>query len=289
MTTDIQTITNDLAELQYRRKFWLKRLNMTENALRALARRGMGWHWDLPEEERERLNKRAASLVAALMAGKSVAEADADVAVAIVADVEVTRQVRVPMEKARREIERDMEKLARELPVYEWVQTVRGFSALGLGAIVAETGDLSNYPNPDKVKRRLGLAPFSGHAGKTWRVETWRPRALDKNEWTEFGYSGQRRSVLWQFVDQNVERSFNGKYRALYDVEKARFVERGKAPIHAQAHARRRVSQEIVIDLWRVWNGYAPRDREIAHQGDGGGHGISDTQVNRAPAEPVAA
>jgi hypothetical protein len=91
---------------------------------------------------------------------------------------------------------------------------------------------------------------------------------------------------VWGFIDQNVERTFTGKYRAIYDAEKARFKEKGAQPIHAQAHARRVVAQEVVIDLWRVWNGYGPRERQDAgDQPAGGGQGRGDAHMTDAPAD----
>jgi hypothetical protein len=292
MTDDTQTLCDRICEAQYRRRFYIKRLVMTENALRALVRRRMGWSPDLSEAEREKINARAAGVVAKLMADKPVAEKDRAAATDVAHDAERIRAARIPLQEGRRDAEMVMERAAKQLPVYAWVKTVRGFSALGLAVIVAEAGgDLTatpgNYPNPDKLKRRLGLAPFKGKAGKSWRVgEKWAGRTLTSAEWQEFGYDASRRAEVWGFIDQNVERAFTGKYRAIYDTEKARFKEKGTQPIHAQAHARRVVAQEVVIDLWRVWNGYAPRERQVA--GDrpaGGGQESRDSQHLAAPAD----
>ena len=290
MTDDTQTLCDRICEAQYRRRFYIKRLVMTENALRALVRRRLGWSPDLDESKREALNTRAAGIVAKLMADKPVPEKDQEAAAYVAHDAARIRAARIPLQEARRDAEMVMERAAKQLPVYAWVKTVRGFSALGLAVIVAEAGgDLTatpdNYPNPDKLKRRLGLAPYKGQAGKTWRVNSWKPRSLSADEWSDYGYSGSRRAEVWGFIDQNVERSFDGKYRAIYDAEKAKFKERGKVAIHAQSHARRVVAQEVVIDVWRVWNGYAPREnKHVSAEDAGGGQASRDTQSQAAPA-----
>ena len=74
------------------------------------------------------------------------------------------------VEKHRKTEEKTLAKLAKSLPVWEWVETVRGAGALSLAQIIGETGDLSLHANPDKVKKRLGLAPYNGKAPSTWRM-----------------------------------------------------------------------------------------------------------------------
>src|SRR5262245_2420385 len=56
-----------------------------------------------------------------------------------------------PADRVRNAAESQMEKLARGLPAAGWVKSVRGAGLLGLATIVAEAGDLSNFPNPAKL------------------------------------------------------------------------------------------------------------------------------------------
>ena len=288
MSADASDIADTLAELQYRRRFYIKRLNMTENALRAVTRRALGWQWDMTEQERERLNNQAARIVDALMNGKTLRANDREVADVVSGDVEVMRQAREPMVKARHEIEKQMRREVRKLPVCSWAQGVRGLGELALAVIVAEAGDIGRYPNPGKLKRRLGLAPYKGHAPSTWRRETWRERSLTADEWTELGYDATRLGELYGVVMEPMVKS-QGAYKALYDAEKARFAPKAQKPMHAHRHALRVMTQELVINLWRVWHGYEPRTTKLPAQPDGGGQRTCDTHWPPAAAEPVAA
>lgn len=257
-----------LQELQVRRRFWIKTINRQDNALGALARRAIGWRYDMPEREREKANARAASLVAALLKGKAVKPEDAGAAAAIMADVAAAQEAREPMLRQRAEIEREMKRVVRALHVAGWQASVKGFGEMGLAVIVGEAGDLSSYPNPAKLWRRLGLAPYQGHAGKTWRIEKWRPRALTAGEWSDYGYSAQRLAQVYGVVSEPLMKACGGTtYRAVYDHAKATFAERAASPAHAHAHAMRVMTKALVLDLWRVWHGMPPRERNLEEVG----------------------
>ena len=58
---------------------------------------------------------------------------------------------RAPADQRRRETEKEMERLAKQLPVYPWIKQINGAGELGLATIVAEAGDLSDYPNVCKA------------------------------------------------------------------------------------------------------------------------------------------
>jgi hypothetical protein len=262
--TDVPGICAELAELQGFRLAYLKMLLRLDNQARALARRYLGWRYDLSEAERDRINARAARLVAAVRADKPLAAGDAEIAAALRPHLAALAAAGAPIAGQLADTEKAMARAARELPAYAWVRETGGVSALGLAVIVAEAGDLARYDGPRKLRKRLGLAPYKGHAGKTWAIQKWRPRALTSAEWVDYGYSGRRRAQVWGFVDQNVERAIarlSPAFKALYQQEKARFAAKGASPVHAQNHARRVVAQQLMLDLWRVWHGLSPRDR----------------------------
>jgi hypothetical protein len=98
--------------------------------------------------------------------------------------------------------------------VYPWVQSIHGAGALGLATIIAETGDLNNYPNVAKVWKRLGFAPFDGYAGSTWKRDTWRPRKLTAEEWTEHPFSGERYALMHQIAIWLVNSQWIGKAKS---------------------------------------------------------------------------
>lgn len=255
-----------LAELQYRRKFYINRINMTGNAVRALTRRALGWNLDLPEAERKKINARAERIVAAVAAGREVPEDDAEVAAAIAPDLAVARLASKPMEDARHSIELDMKRIVRRLPIYEWAKTVKGLGEIGLAVIVAEAGDLARYQNPAKLWKRLGLAPHNGRAASTWRFKG----GLSADDWTGLGYSPRRRAQIYGCVEEPMMKACAGtKYRAVYDHAKETFTPRAESKAHAHRHAMRVMAKEITLDLWRVWHGFTPRRRECEGQTDG--------------------
>jgi hypothetical protein len=90
---------------------------------------------------------------------------------------------------------RQMEKLAETLPVWEWVQDVRGFSARFLATIVAEAGDLSAYPKKGHLWKRMGLAVFDG------RRQGGLPKNASADDWIAHGYNRKRRSQMYVIGD----------------------------------------------------------------------------------------
>src|SRR5262249_44139760 len=112
------------------------------------------------------------------------------------------------------QLDKQMEKLAKTLPVAAWAKFPerRGFGLLSLATIIGETGDLNNYPNPAKVWRRMGCAPFTSD-GKTLMGATWksgREGKLSSDEWEEYGYSPRRRSVMFVIGECLVKQNGGG-------------------------------------------------------------------------------
>lgn len=253
-----------IQELGYWRKSYITSIGQLDKRLMSVIRRGIGWTWDAPEAERKPLNAQAERIAKALLTGKDSKPEDAEIADAIGPQASVYRMAREPMIAGRKEVEAEMKRAARTLPVIEWQKSVNGFGEMGLAVIVAEAGDLSNYANPAKLWKRLGLAPYQGKAMSTWRMPSQRERALTADEWTEQGYSGARLGQVYGVVTEPLIKANKDKYRAIYDHEKARKVAAEWTLIHAHKHALRVMTKELILDLWRVWNGYPPRRRECA-------------------------
>ena len=130
----------------------------------------------------------------------------------------------------RKRYEERMSAAVMELPVYDWWISIRGLAAVGLGIIIGETGDLWRYKGPDKVKRRLGLAPWPRardgvtRSGCEWRKLNKTSDRLTKADWTTFGYNQRRRSSIWQIGTNLVKQDYldsdgdkrPGTYRQLY-------------------------------------------------------------------------
>lgn len=89
--------------------------------------------------------------------------------------------------------EKEMVKLVKRLPVYGWVKSVNGFGDVSFATVVGECGDIGSYRNPSCIWKRMGLAPFEGKAGATWR----KIGGLSAEQWIAAGYSPKRRSVAY--------------------------------------------------------------------------------------------
>jgi hypothetical protein len=186
-----------------RRRFAMKIQQKLDRALESFVRiNATAWSPDMPEAEREKINREVKEIIKQARAGAQSDLSD----IVLVSD-----EARKPTDAMRDASEKAMEKLAMQLPIYSWIEGVRGAGALGLATIIAETGDLSNYPNPAKVWKRLGFAPYDGFAGSTWKRETWRPRTLKSEEWIANPFSGERYALMHQIAVWLVNAQWIGK------------------------------------------------------------------------------
>ena len=239
----------------------------------------LGWSKALPKAERDTIADRAAELV---KIGAAIAKGKTDERPEDFAPLEgiilAALLARDPFDQVEKNATKAMEKLAQSLPVWLWVESIRGFGAVSLAVIVAETGLTScerglppengNYPNPDKLNKRMGLAVFDGV----------RQGGLSKNAskeaWVEHGYSRIRRSCMWNIGDALVKGNRDGPYRTLYlerkeyEVAKAKAegmivalaasIPKGKAAQyrsigHIHRRAQRVMEKRLLRDLWLAW------------------------------------
>ncbi len=247
-------LISQLAELQYRRKFYIGLVNKQTNAAKSLARRMLGWRYDAEEGDRKKLNDRAARIVAAAIAGKEPKAEDAEVFNALAMDLAVTAAAIEPCQKARDHIEKDMRRLARGLPVYPWAKAVHGFGELGLAVLVGEAGDIGSYPKKGHLWKRLGLAPHDGKAYSTWR----RDGGLTADDWVAAGYSPRRRAEVFAVISEPLFRQQSvvaGPYRARYDARRARTAELHPdwTKAHSHADGLRVMTKYLLRDLWQEW------------------------------------
>lgn len=142
----------------------------------------------------------------------------------------------------RKEAERKAQKLAKQLPVWSWVESINGFGALGLAQIVGECGDLGNYANPAKVWKRMGLHVVDGKAAR-------KSKAMGD----VMGYSPMRRSIMFVIGDSLLKKQ--NAYRELYLARKV--FEQQKVPDGSKMlwhrRAQRYVEKRLLRDLWRAW------------------------------------
>ncbi len=243
-----------LAELQVRRKFYIGVVNKQTNAVKALVRRALGWRAGDEEVDRTKVNARAARIVAAALAGKDQKPEDADIFNALALDLAVITAAIEPCHKARHNIELEMKRIVRKLPVYPWAKAVTGFGELGLAVVIAEAGDLAKYPKKGHLWKRLGLAVHGDKAYSTWRMKG----GLTAEEWTAAGYSPRRRAEVFAVISEPLFRAQSvaqGPYRAVYDRRRAATAEAHADWTKAHSHmdALRVMTKYLLRDLWREW------------------------------------
>lgn len=191
-------------------------------------------------------------------------------------NVRPLEESRVALEKVRLFQEKTVERLAKELPVWAWVERVAGVGALMLGQIIAECGDLGLYASPAKVWKRMGVGLFERLAGE-WS----RQRKLKGDEGKRAGYSPRRAAVVFNLGDgliragaREVKKAESEKVE-LYSLYLTRKIQESLKPAcnavlktggickskdgdyckpgHMHNRARRYIAKRFLRDLWREW------------------------------------
>jgi hypothetical protein len=254
-------IIADIRSHHRRRRYAMKLQQKIDRAIESFVRiNATAWTFDADEKEREAFNKQVKAIIAAARKGEG--------APVIVSLVQNTDKGREPFDVIRAAAEKSMEGLAAELPVASWVEGVRGAGLLGLATIVAEAGDLSNYPNVAKLWKRLGFAPYDGLAGSSWKRERWRPRTLTKEEWIEHPFNGERYALIHQIAvwlvnsqwiaagkTESGEGEPNGPYGEVYGQRRAHTAKAHPdwTKQHARMDALRVAMKAFLKDLLMAW------------------------------------
>lgn len=256
-TTTITALRDFHRQRRYAMKLQQKIDRATESFLRVNA---TAWDPNADEGTREKANREVKDIIKHVHDGEPHAFAHI---------VKTGDEARAPADKLREDNERAMEAAAKTLPVYPWIEGVRGAGALGLATIVAEAKDLSIYPTPAHLWSRLGFAPFDGHAGSTWKRPTWRPRTLSAEEWTEHPFSGERYALMFQIATWLVNSQWvaagksdtgegkpNGVYGEVYAKRRADTAKSHPdwSKQHARMDALRVAMKAFLKDLWKEWN-----------------------------------
>lgn len=257
---DLETTILSIRHFHRQRVFAMDQRKRSDLALGAFMRTQLGWRKDLPADEAKAIREEAAAIIA----GKADAGEYADI-------IAAAHGAKDPFEKIEASTSKMMGKLAKSLPVWEsFAEPINGFGAVGLAIIVAEAGDLSNYPKKGHLWKRLGLAVIDGIAqGKLGK-------GASAAEWIEHGYNPERRSRIFTIGDSLIKKQ--NAYREIYLDRKAyektraemmglQVVPAAKIPAkradefmsegHVHRRAQRYMEQRLVRDLWQAW-----RDRE---------------------------
>lgn len=261
----IEDICGELMTLQHVRRFCIRQQTRCNNAVVAFVRTQLGFSTDLPEAERKAISKRARQLIEVMEQGdlprdERLTVWQTDTIYTIYAS---NVSARAPWDKLRAEQEASMKQLATQLPVYDWIKSVRGVRALGLAVIVGEVGDIGyNRQRPSGVWKRLGYS-VEEDGYRQGRL----PPGLSKDErtkaWKKRGYNPHRRAEAWAFLDDMLVRHqyqkgvVLGPYGEYYVKKKAEYLDRyaneRAVKAHADKAARRYMAKMFLRDLWREW------------------------------------
>lgn len=164
------------------------------------------------------------------------------------------RDLQKQAERLKNAVKRDLEKLAKQLPVYAWIDCPerRGIGALSLALLVGAIGDLSNYSNPAKVWTRMGVGLRDGERQR--RVAGRDKESIAKA--IRMGYSPTRRALMHVVGECLIKQNgADGPYKTLYNTRKV--YEAEKAPelpkIAHHKRAMRYMEKRLLKDLWQAW------------------------------------
>lgn len=276
---DLASIIDDLINLQKERINLIRTKNKLANGVGAYVRDMMGVPHEASEKERADLSAKALEIIRKVEKGTLPSDNERPIAIKCEYVILAAKKAREPFENALRAqsfknfdgtkatgVEQRMAKLAQKLPVWQWAKEIKGFGPLGLAVIVAEAGDLSNYANPGKLWKRMGLAPYNGKSGMAWRMGG----GLTSQEWIDFKYSPARRSEMFQRVDPLMKHQISkvkdadgndtgeriyGPYGAVYRDRKQYEIDRDPEISKRRAHDRatRYMEKRLLKHLWQAW------------------------------------
>ena len=268
-----------LRALQRQRQFCITSQSRIDRACESFIARVIGFDVGAEEKARKEVFKRASDFRKEVekAGGGGQSRHDDPEAVALSACIPIALNsaiARAAWDGLRDQAEKEMRRLAKTLPAYPWVQSVRGFGDLGFAIVCGETGDLTTYATKERVWKRLGLAVIDG---------VRQQRRSNAEEAAAHGYSPKRRAEVWTVADSMFRAQWRGvredapahalgPYGEVYARRKAQTSaseSRGWTPKHIDNDARRIMTKRLIEDLWRVSNGKPPlaaaeRDLESA-------------------------
>lgn len=263
------------------RRYAMAQRKRADLSLGAFLRLALGWRKDAPADERKRISAQAQALIKAGEAETKKGEADTDEPAyaewrhVILASI----AARKPFDDVEKAATRAMERLAATLPVWQWAEPIKGFSARGLATIVGEAGDLGTYPKKGHLWKRMGLAVIGAGDGINDVRQGNAGRNASKEDWIAHGYNAERRAMMFVIGDTLVKTNKpENPYRAVYDRRKAQ--ERAKAEAKGLAivpaakipkrkpegyvaegtihlRAQRYMEKRLLRDIWQAWRAAA--------------------------------
>ena len=162
--------------------------------------------------------------------------------------------VRSPVDRHAHEIK----KLVKHTPIWPWVRSVKGLGELAVGHMLGMVGDPSKYAHYRMMVKSMGIAPRGAYPLSK--------KALERGQ-KKHKVPGQRRGIMLFNVIDPLLRNNDGKYREIYDAERARQIrlhpemdrgidkKTGKQRIakYGDNVARMKVASVLISDLWHEW------------------------------------
>lgn len=271
---DTAAIIDQIRAWHRNRVFVMDKRKRDDLSLGSWLRSQLGWSRNIPKSEAEEISKRARDIISlgekivkAQNAGKTLPTVE-DPAFAHLGDFVLAMiRAREPVDVQESKAEKQMERLAALLPVWPlFGQPIKGFGVRSLAVIVAEAGDISNYANPAKLWKRMGLAVMDGVRQGGLR------KTASSEEWIAHGYNAKRRSFMFVIGDVLIKNQ--NEYREVYLARKE--FERRKAEAagltvapsakipakrkhefmsdgHIHRRAQRYMEKRLLKNLWRAW------------------------------------
>lgn len=277
-----------LVSLQRKRMFAITQKSRSDRSIEAMIAGTIGFRVEANEKQRKEVFAQAKAFRLSVEKDEHAGKFSNSL-VEIVPFVIASAATRGTWDKLLKDAEKKMEDTAKQLPVYQFVRSVKGFGLVGLAAICAEAGiPIGDYRTVSGLWKRMGLAVIGGERQQ---------RKRDKEKAEAHGYSPRRRSQVWQFFsdsmfkhqwrgdkdEDNKDPKKSGKpvavpagpagpYGEVYGRRMAHTAPRIEAtedlkagdvgkwtPLRCHNDARRIMSKAVLRDLWRVWNGLPPR------------------------------
>lgn len=241
----VTAIVPRLVELQRLRRFCIVSQSRCDRSMDSLIASALGFHVGLEDKQRKSIFAQAKAFrlgVEKECGGHTHREPHGPPAPAFLAPLVLANMLaRQPWDDERKKVERQMEQLARQLPVWTFVEGIKGLGAKGLAIIVGEAGiPIGDYRTVSGLWKRMGLAVINGERQR---------KKSDPGEAAEHGYSPKRRAEVWALCSDAL---FRAQWRGARDEDGGDPAKSDKpvvTPAHpiglyGEVYARRRAHTE---------------------------------------------
>ena len=147
----------------------------------------------------------------------------------------------------RMTVETRLKNLVKQLPVWPWIESVRGLGPLSAGQIIGCAGDLNRFANPAKLWVMMSIGIVDGQVQR--RVANNPKLAI------RMRFSPTRRAIMAVIGDNLIRQNQDGPYRTLYLERKPLEIEKAPdmKPIVYHRRAKRVMEKRLLRDFWTAW------------------------------------